>query len=186
MKNNIIQSLLLTLLCMILFMGIYSLVMLCIAQIAPNHGKGFIIVSGEKQYYQNIGQQFTADQYFWSRPSAGGYNAIVSGGSNKGPSNPEYLKTIKDRIDTFLIHNPEVTRQQIPSDIVTASGSGKDPNISVEAAMIQIYRIAKIRNLPVESLKSLVNNNIEHPLFGLFGTEKINVLKLNLALDKLK
>ena len=171
---------------MIFFMGVYTLIILGIAQMAPNHGKGFVIETHGKKYYENIGQKFTADKYFWSRPSAVDYNAAGSGGSNKGPSNPEYLKTVSDRIDTFLAHNPTVKKADIPSDIVTASGSGEDPNISVQAALIQTERIAKVRNLTAENLKMLVNNHIEKPLFGIFGIEKINVLKLNLDLEQVK
>ena len=167
-------------------MGIYTLLMYGVAQFAPNSGKGFMIESKGKKYYENIAQKFTDDKYFWSRPSAVDYNAAGSGGSNKGPSNPEYLKTVHDRIDTFMLHNPTVKKGDIPSDIVTASGSGEDPNISVQAAIIQIARIANVRNIPEKDIQKLVNNNIEKPLLGLFGTEKINVLKLNLALDDMK
>ncbi|MEP7264723.1 MAG: K(+)-transporting ATPase subunit C [Bacteroidota bacterium] len=186
MKTNLFPSLKLTFLFIILFMGIYTLVILGIAQIAPNNGKGFLVEDNGKKYYENIAQNFSADNYFWSRPSAVNYNAAGSGGSNKGPSNPDYLTTVQARIDTFMVHNPDIKKSEIPSDMVTASGSGQDPNISVQGAMVQVPRIAKTRNLSEENVKSLVNQNIEKPLLGLFGTEKINVLKLNIALNKLK
>ena len=136
-------------------------------------------------YYENVVQSFTADKYFNSRPSAVGYNAAGSGGSNRGPSNPDYLAEVQARIDTVLVHNPEIKKEEIPSDLVTASGSGIDPNISVQAALVQIPRIAKIRNLSEKDLELVVQKLTEKPLLGLFGTEKINVLKLNLAVDNL-
>lgn len=136
--------------------------------------------------YALIGQSFTKPQYFWGRPSAAGYNAAGSGGSNKGASNAEYLKQVSDRIDTLLKYNPTIKKADIPSDIVTASGSGLDPNISEQAAKIQISRVAAFRKLDESKLKDLVAKNTEGPFLGLFGPSKINVLKLNVALDELK
>lgn len=186
MKNHILPALKLTALTILLFAIIYPVAVWSIAQLAPNQGKGEIITYNGKKFYSNIGQNFTADKYFWSRPSAVGYNAAGSGGSNKGPSNPDYLKEVEIRIDTFLKHNPEISRAEIPVDLLTASGSGLDPHFSVAAATVQIKRIAKIRNLNPKSLEQLIAKNTEKPLFGLFGPEKINVLKLNIALDELK
>lgn len=160
--------------------------MLGIAQIAPNHGHGFIVEANGNKYYENIAQNFSHDKYFWSRPSAVNYNAAGSGGSNKGPSNPDYLAIVQARIDTFIVHNPGINKRDIPSDMVTASGSGQDPNISMQAAMIQVPRIAKARNLSEQDLKLLVQQNIEKPLLGLFGTGKMNVLQLNIALNNIK
>jgi potassium-transporting ATPase KdpC subunit len=185
MKTHLLPAIKLTIICMVFFMGIYTLVILGIAQVAPNHGKGFVIEFHGKKYYENIAQKFTKDKYFSSRPSAVDYNAAGSGASNKGPSNPDYLKTVQDRIDTFLVHNPTVKKEEIPSDIVTASGSGEDPNISVQAAKVQVKRIAKIRNISETTLLSIIEQYTEKPLLGLFGIEKINVLKLNLALDNI-
>jgi K+-transporting ATPase ATPase C chain len=85
-----------------------------------------------------------------------------------------------------MIHNPDVKKVDIPSDLVTASGSGQDPNISVRGGLVQVARIARSRNIPEHTVRQLVEDQIEKPLFGLFGTEKINVLKLNIALDNLK
>lgn len=185
MKKNLLPAIKLTLVCMVFFMGIYTLILLGIAQLAPNHGKGLILTQNGKRYHVNVGQSFTQDQYFWPRPSAVGYNAAGSGGSNKGPSNPEYLADVRARIDTFLVHNPGITKADIPSDLVTASGSGLDPHISVQAAKVQVKRIAKVRNLKEKTLALLIQKNTEKPLLGLFGTERINVLKLNLALDRM-
>jgi K+-transporting ATPase ATPase C chain len=186
MKNNIFPAIRLTLVCLLFFSGIYTLIILGFAQLAPNKGKGEIITANGRTYYSNIGQRFTDDKYFYSRPSAVDYNAAGAGGSNKGPSNPDYLTDVKARIDTFLVHNPGVNRSEIPSDIITASGSGLDPHISVQAANIQVKRIAKIRDIAVGNIQQLIISNTEKPLLDFLGTERINVLKLNVALDNLK
>lgn len=186
MKSNILPGIKLTVIFILFFMGVYSVIMLGIAQLAPNHGKGFKIESEGKAYYENIAQPFTEDRYFWSRPSAVNYNAAGSGGSNKGPSNPDYLATVQARIDSFMVHNPDIRKADIPSDMVTASGSGQDPNISVQGALVQVPRIAKARNVSENQIKDLINQQTEKPLLGLFGTEKINVLKINIALNRIK
>lgn len=184
MKKEIISSLVLTVICILFFSGAYPLLMLGIAQFAPNKGVGFTTADG--RYYTNLAQRFTQDKYFWSRPSAVSYNAAGSGGSNKGPTNPDYLATVQQRIDTFLAHNPSVKKSDIPSDMVTASGSGLDPHISIEGALIQADRIAVARNIPVEKINAVVEQQAEGPLMGMFGPEKVNVLKLNIELDKIK
>ncbi len=186
MKAHIFPALRLTLTCLIFFSGIYTLAIWGVAQLAPNHGKGEIILHNGKTFYSNVAQNFSDDKYFSSRPSACGYNAAASCGSNKGPSNPDYLKDVQSRIDTFLVHNPGISKSEIPSDLVTASGCGLDPDISIQAANVQVRRIAKIRNLKEEAVQNLITQNTEKPLLGMFGTEKINVLKLNIELDNLK
>ena len=186
MRSTFFQAIRLTLVCLVFFVGIYSIIIYGFAQLAPNHGKGNLISENGKTYYSNVGQSFTKDQYFNSRPSAVAYNAAGSGGSNKAPSNPDYLAEVQARIDTFLVHNPGIDKSNIPSDLVTASGSGLDPNISVTAANIQVKRIAVNRKLSESALTQLIASNIEKPLLGLFGVSKVNVLQLNLALDTLK
>jgi potassium-transporting ATPase KdpC subunit len=187
MKKELLSSLLLTVVCIVFFSGVYTVVVWGIAQLAPNKGEGFVVTDANgKKYYENIAQKFTDDKYFWSRPSAVGYNAAGSGGSNKGPNNPEYLAQVHATLDTFMAHNPGIKKSDIPSDLVTASGSGLDPNISVQGAMAQVVRIAKVRGLNDEAVKKLVDEHVEKPLFGLFGPEKVNVLKLNIALNGLK
>ena len=131
MKKEIVSSVLLSLVCMGLLCVVYPAIIWGVAQVAPNHGEGFVVQANNKYYYQNIAQKFTADNYFWSRPSAVDYNAAGSGGSNKGPANPDFLKTVQDRIDTFLIHNLGIKTADIPIDMITASGSGLDPKISL-------------------------------------------------------
>lgn len=184
MKKHILPAIKLTVLSLVLLCVIYPAIVWGMAQFTNGSGKGQTIEHKGKKYYSNVGQKFTEDNYFWSRPSAVDYNAAGSGGSNKAPSNEEYLQQVQARIDTFLVHNPDVKKSEIPVDMITASGSGLDPNISVQAAKVQVKRIAKIRGLSEEKLMELIQKNTENPLWGLFGPAKINVLKLNIALDK--
>jgi K+-transporting ATPase ATPase C chain len=187
MKKYLLTSLKLTGVMIVILAGLYPLLIAGVAKLSPGNGKGETLsLNGKVVGYANIGQKFTEDKYFWGRPSAVDYNAAGSGGSNKGPSNPEYLKTVEARIDSFLVHNPGVSKSEIPSDLVTASGSGLDPNISVQAATVQVKRIAKVRHIEAGNLEQLIVSNTEKPLAGMFGPEKINVLKLNIALDNLK
>ena len=183
--KNIIPAIRLTFISLILFSGIYTLAVWGAAQLMPNKGLGNHITENGKKHYSDLGQSFTQDRYFYSRPSAVGYNAAGSGGSNKGPSNESYLADVQARIDTFLVHNPGVNKAEIPVDLVTASGSGLDPDISVQAAQVQVKRIARLRGLSEEAVYGLVAQHIEKPFLGVFGPEKINVLELNIALDKL-
>ena len=146
--KNIISILKFTVLIVILFAVIYPLTILGIAQFAPNQGKGETIsVNGKVVGYQKIGQKFDKANYFWGRPSAVDYNAAGSAGSNKGPSNADYLAQVQKRIDTFLVVHPYLKKTEIPSDMVTASGSGLDPNISPQSALIQVKRVAIARKL---------------------------------------
>jgi len=188
MKEYLFPSIKLTLLTAILFGVLYPLLITGIAKVAaPNNGKGKeILVNGKVVGFELIGQKFDDPTYFSSRPSAVEYNAAATGGSNKGSSNPEYLALVEERIVTILQQNPEVKREDIPVDLVTASGGGLDPHISPQAAYIQIKRIAKVRNLDEAKLKQLVDDHVEKPLLNLFGTSTVHVLKLNIALDKLK
>lgn len=185
MKNNLVIGIRMTVVLLVLFMVIYPLSVWAAAQLAPNNGKGEVVAYNQSKGYSNIGQNFTADKYFWGRPSAVDYNAAGSGASNKGASNEEYLAVVQGRIDTFLLKNPTLKMSQVPVDLVTASGSGLDPNISVASAKVQIARVQKTRNIGSEKLNSLIDSNTEHPFLGVFGPQKVNVLKLNIALDQL-
>ena len=186
--KNFIKSLRLTLVFCIFFSVFYVLVLWLFAQLAsPNKGNAEIaVVNGKVVGAANVGQMFTKDIYFWGRPSmaGNGYDATSSAGSNKGPANDEYLNEIKVRIDTFLIHHPYLSRKDIPAEMVTASASGLDPDIHPQCAYIQIKRVAKARKMDENKITEIVNKSIEKPFLGLFGTEKINVLKLNIALDE--
>jgi len=187
MKTNIFPAIKLTVICILFFSGFYTLAVWGMALVvAPNNGKGETVqVNGKTVGYTLIGQKFTDDKYFWSRPSAVDYNAASSCGSNKGPSNPDYLALVNERLDTFLAHNPTVSKTQVPAELITASGSGLDPHLSPHGALVQVERIAKLRNISSEQLVELVNRCTEKPILGLFGTERVNVLKLNIELDNL-
>lgn len=182
--KNLFSIIKLTVFTLILFAVIYPLAIYAIAQLAPNQGKGETIsVNGKVVGYQKIGQKFDKSNYFWGRPSAVDYNAAGSAGSNKGPSNADYLALVQKRIDTLLLVHPYLKKSEIPADMVTASGSGLDPNISPQGALIQVKRIAKERKLDETKVKSLVESKINS---AVVGPETVNVLELNVALDQLR
>jgi K+-transporting ATPase ATPase C chain len=172
---------------MLVFGVAYPLIITGIALVAgPNNGKGETVsIDGKIYGFETIGQSFGSDKYFHGRPSAVGYNAAATGGSNKGPSNPDYLAEVEQRITEFLAHNPTVKREDIPVDLVTASGGGLDPHISPEGAHAQVARIANVRGLDAAVVQNLVEKLTEKPLLGLIGPARVNVLKLNIALDEL-
>ena len=185
MKTFLLPSLKLTAVLIIVCAVIYPLLIASIGLLSPGCGEGVTISYNSIVVgYENIGQKFTEDRYFQGRPSAVDYNAAGSAGSNKGPSNPDYLSTVQARIDTFLIHNPEIKKEHIPTDLVTASGSGLDPDISVQAARIQVPRVAKAQNKSEEELYVLIDKIKQGPLLGFLGPEKVNVLKLNIVLNE--
>lgn len=188
MISTLFKSFKLTIAFSLLFSICYIFVLWIFAQVAgPNKGNAEVLkLNGKVVGAANVGQNFTEDIYFWGRPSCAGdgYDASSSAGSNKGPSNEEYLSEVKARIDTFLVHHPYLTREEVPAEMVTASTSGLDPDISPKAAYAQVQRVAQARGLSPESVMALVNANTEGPLLGLFGPEKVNVLKLNIALEK--
>jgi len=187
MKTYFLPALKLTVILLLLLSGLYPLVIAGIGKFTPGHGDGETVqYKGRTVGYVLIGQKFTKDQYFWSRPSAANYQADAGAGSNKGPANPDYLKDVKTRIDTFLKHNPNVKRGDIPAELVTSSGSGLDPNLSPAGAEVQVARIAKVRNIPAAQVEKIIADNTEGPVLGLFGPSKVNVLKMNVALDELK
>lgn len=187
MKEHILPSIRITAVSILMLMVVYPALILGIAQIAPANGKGETITLDNKVVgYKLEGQYFSDDKYFWSRPSAAAYNAAGSSGSNKGPTNPDYLKQVQDRADSFLVHNPGIKKEDIASDLVTASGSGLDPDISVAAAKVQVKRIAAIRKINAATIDGLIEKQIGQPLLGVMGTTRINVLAINIELDKLK
>jgi K+-transporting ATPase ATPase C chain len=184
MKKYILPALKLTVVMIVLLALVYPSLIAAVGKAAPGAGKGeTVVVNGKVVGYALIGQKFTDDKYFQGRPSAVDYNAAGSAGSNKGPSNPDYLVVVQERIDSFLVHNPGVKKEEIPAELVTASGSGLDPDLSPAAARIQVKRIAAIRKLDELKLTALVEQHIQKPLLG---PAKVNVLKLNVALDKLQ
>ncbi len=165
----------------------YPLFITGIAQVVfPVQANGNLIVhNGNVVGSALIGQPFTSPGYFWGRPSATSpvpYNAGLSSGSNLGPSNPALASAVKARVEALHAADPANTFP-IPVDLVTTSGSGLDPDISVAAAYYQVHRITRERNLNGEDVKALVTSHIEPRQFGIFGEPRVNVLKLNLALD---
>ncbi|MCJ8155476.1 potassium-transporting ATPase subunit C [Chryseobacterium sp. SSA4.19] len=181
MKNHILSALRLTLV-MLVVVGIYLGIVYAGSKVLPNQGNAEIINYKGQKFYANIGQNFKSPKYFHGRPSAVDYNAAGSAGSNKGPSNKEYLEMVQKRIDTLKMQNPEMQNDKVPVELVTASGSGLDPDISEEGAFYQAKRVAKERNISLEKIENLIKNQIERPLFG---PSKINVLRLNIALDQM-
>lgn len=186
--KTLLKSIKITLVFCVFFSVCYILVLWLFAQVAgPNSGNAEVAtLDGKVVGAANVGQAFTKDTYFWGRPSCAGdgYDATSSSGSNKGPTNPEYLEELKARVDTFLIHHPYLSRNQVPAEMVTASGSGLDPHITSASAYVQVKRVAQARGIREEEVRKVVDQSVEKPLLGLFGTEKVNVLKLNIALEK--
>lgn len=181
--KNAFSAIRLTILSLLFFSLMYPLVVWAIAQAAPHAGRGKTVeYQGRTAGFENIGQTFNNDSLFWSRPSAVAYNAAASGGSNKGPNNPDFLKTVEERVALVLQKHTYLNREDIPADLVTASGSGLDPDISPQSAQIQVRRVAKVRGLDEKKVSDLVAKHTEQPLLGLFGPARVNVLKLNLAL----
>jgi K+-transporting ATPase ATPase C chain len=171
--------------------GIYPLIVTGVAQAAfkdKAHGSLITDSDGTVRGSPLLGQNFTAAQYFHSRPSAAGagYDAANSSGSNLGPTSQKLNDAIKERITAYRATNGLASDTTVPADAVTASGSGLDPHISVRNAELQTARIAKSRNLSVEKFKELIAASTRKPDLGILGDVGVNVLKLNLSLDALK
>lgn len=183
MKTHFVTGLRLTAITLVMFGFIYPLVITGIAKLTPSSGDGKKLeIDGKVIGFEIIGQQFTSDKYFSGRPSAVSYNAAATGGSNKGPTNPDYLKTVEERISEFEKHNPGVSRTSVPVDLVTASGGGLDPHISIAAASIQVSRISRATGLSKEFLGQVIEENTKFELFGL-APATVNVLKMNIAIE---
>lgn len=186
MRGAVMSTLILAVVCC----GLYPLVVFGISQAlfhAQANGSLIVDAGGAVRGSRLLGQQFTADKYFHSRPSAAGngYDPTSSGGSNLGPTSQKLRDSIAQNIADYRAQNGLSTNDPVPADSVTASGSGLDPHISVRNAGTQAPRVAKARGLPVEKVLDLVRANTQGPDFGLLGEPGVNVLPLNLALDAL-
>jgi K+-transporting ATPase ATPase C chain len=169
---------------------LYPLLVTGIAQlIFPGRANGSLIQKGGKLLGSElIGQPFRDPKYFWSRPSATtpyAYDAAASSGSNYGPLNPALLDSVKKRVQNLKTADPQ-NSLPIPVDLVTSSGSGLDPHISIAAAQYQISRVARARGMSEERVRSLVGQSTEGRQLGFLGEPRVNVLELNLALDEMK
>ena len=170
-----------------IFLGlVYPLAMTELAQITmPDKANGSLIKDNGKIIGSSlIGQKFDKPEYFNSRPSAVDYNASASGASNLGPSSKKLMAQTKEKIKEVKLANNLSATQKIPADMVLSSASGLDPNISIENANLQVQRISKARNISETKIKELINKNIDSNFLGIWGQNSVNVLKLNLALDK--
>ena len=169
--------------------GIYPALVTGIARaVFPEQAKGSLITdkSGREIGSTLIGQPFSAPKYFWPRPSTTtdfAYNPLASGGSNSGPTNPDFIKTVRERVKA--LRDTGITGS-VPADLVQASASGLDPHITPEAALVQIPRVAKIRGVNEETLKRLVATHTDGRQLGILGEQRVNVLELNLDLDGTK
>ena len=170
--------------------GLYPLVVFGVAQVFfRDQANGSLIVDTDGMVHGSklLGQQFTGEKYFQSRPSAAGngYDASSSGGSNLGPTSSNLVATITQRIADYRTANGLATNTLVPADAVTASGSGLDPHISLRNAELQAPRVAKVRGLSLDKVRELIRANTDAASLGFLGEPGVNVLPLNLALDAL-
>jgi K+-transporting ATPase ATPase C chain len=182
-----IQSILLTVVFTVLTGVLYPLVITGIAQVAfHDKADGSLLVrDGKVVGSELLAQQFTGDKYFWPRPSFGSYATVPSGASNLGPTSQALQSNVTANAAAFRTGNKLAADAPVPADMVFTSASGLDPHISPEAARLQIARVATARGMGVEQVKALVEKFVEAPQWGIFGEPRVNVLRLNLALDDL-
>jgi K+-transporting ATPase ATPase C chain len=186
MFKEIKQAFLFTAVTMVLLGGAYHLVFWAIGQaVFASQAEGSLIrrADGTVVGSRLIAQKFTRPEYFQPRPSGVDYNAASTGGTNYGPSNPDHLKAVQERLEA-LTKQEAVSANQVPSEMVTASGGGMDPHIPPAAAELQVARIARSRTVDPARVRQLVSAHTEPPTFGFLGRARVNVLELNLALDQ--
>ena len=187
MFTEIKRGIIFTIVTMVLLGGGYHVALWAIGRtMFPSQAEGSLIrrADGTVVGSRLIAQKFTKPEYFRSRPSGVDYNAASTGGTNYGPSNPDHLKAVQERLDTVK-KEEGVTAVQVPSEMVTASGGGMDPHIPPAAADLQALRVAAARGAPVERVRELIRAHTEPPTFGFLGRARVNVLELNLALDEI-
>ncbi len=200
-RQTVVVTLVLLVICGFLFPVLLTGVS---ALLFPHQAKGSLItVDGQAVASEHVGQQFLADHYLWSRPSAYNYNVYVedeagnqtyqdgsefgglsSGSNNYANSNPDLQARVEADIAAFLEKNPDVKQEDIPADLMTASGSGLDPDISPEAAEIQVARVAKASGLAEDEIRSIIKNNTTGKMLGVWGADKVNVVKANIEIGR--
>jgi K+-transporting ATPase ATPase C chain len=189
--SNIVRPVLVIFTALTVITGVlYPLAVTGAARVAfPEQAAGsFVTRGGQFVGSSLIGQSFTDPKYFWGRPSATApmaYNAQASGGSNQGPLNPALADAVKARVENLRAADPG-NKEPVPVDLVTTSASGLDPHITPAAAYYQAGRVARARSIPVEALRQVISQHTEQPLVGWLGEPRVNVIKLNLALDNSK
>jgi K+-transporting ATPase ATPase C chain len=186
MLKEIRQAVLFTLVSMTLVTGGYHGVLWAVGRVVfPAQADGSLIrrADGTVVGSRLIAQKFERPEYFRPRPSGVDYNAASTGGTNYGPSNPDQLKAVQERIGAIAAED-HVRLGQVPSEMVTASGGGMDPHIPPAAAEFQAPRVARARSVPVDRVRELIRQHTESPTFGFLGRARVNVLELNLALDE--
>ena len=185
MIKELKHGILFTVVAMLLFGGGYPVVLWAVGRVAfPSQVEGSLIrrADGTVIGSRLIAQGFTRPEYFHPRPSGVDYNAASTGGTNYGPSNPDHLKAVQERLDGVTALE-QVPASQVPSEMVTASGGGMDPHIPPAAAELQAARVAAARGVAVDLLRELIQAHTEPPALGILGRARVNVLGLNLALD---
>jgi potassium-transporting ATPase KdpC subunit len=185
MLKELRQAIAFTLVTMVMLGGGYHIVLWTIGRAAfPAQAEGSLIrrADGTVVGSRLIAQKFTRPEYFRPRPSGVDYNAASTGGTNYGPSNPDHLKAVRERLDA-VTRDEQVPASAVPSEMVTASGGGLDPHVPPAAAALQAPRVAAARGVPVERIRDLIATHTEPPVWGFLGRARVNVLELNLALD---
>jgi K+-transporting ATPase ATPase C chain len=186
MLTEIKRGVLYTVVTMVLFGGAYHVLLWGIGRVAfPRQAEGSLIRKADGTVIGSrlIAQKFARPEYFQPRPSGVDYNAASTGGTNYGPSSPDHLKAVKERLDA-VVAQEGVTPAQVPSEMVTASGAGLDPHIPPAAAELQVARVARARGADPARVRDLVSAHTGSPFLGVFGRAGVNVLELNLALDQ--
>jgi len=182
MKTHLLVSLRMTVVLLVITCGIYPLVVFALAQLAfrEKANGSFITHDGRVIGSELIGQSFTSDRFFHSRPSSSDYDATASGGTNLGPTSQKLRDAVSSAVKSYDVHN------DVPADAVTSSGSGLDPHISPANANAQAARVARANGVAVEQARALVARLTEERFLGVFGEPRVNVLRLNLAVAELK
>ena len=186
MLTELKRGVLFTIVTMVLFGGVYHVGLWAVGQVAfPVQAQGSLIRREDGSVIGSslIAQAFARSEYFHPRPSAVDYNAASTGGSNFGPSNPEHLELVKERL-TEVMAAESAPASDVPSEMITASGGGLDPHIPPAAAHLQAGRVAAARGLDPNRIRALIDAHTEPPTFGFLARARVNVLELNLALDR--